>query len=103
MLSRRGLEKQVGSKYDFSVKTVPLQDLKERLSALVNEAEAGERIVVTRHGRPVAMLSSAATPHLSIGARFGKGSLRSLFPKPATKGRYLAVLEADRGDEVDDR
>jgi len=30
------------------VKTVPLQGLKEQLSALVNEAEAGERIVVTR-------------------------------------------------------
>ena len=81
------------------MKTVPLQGLKERLSALINAAEAGERIVVTRHGRPVAMLSPAATPHLSVGARFGKGSLRSLFSKPATKGRYLAMLEADRGDD----
>lgn len=85
------------------MKTVPLQGLKEQLSALVNEAEAGERIVVTRHGRPVAMLSSAATPNLSIGVRFGKGSLRPLFTKPATKGRYLAVLEADRGDGAEDR
>jgi prevent-host-death family protein len=85
------------------MKTVPLQSLKENLSALVNEAEAGERIVVTRHGRPVALLSSAATPNLSIGARFGKGSLRPLFPKSATKGRYLTVLEADRGDEAADR
>lgn len=85
------------------MKTVPLQDLKQHLSSLVCEAEEGEQIVVTRHGRPVAQLVSAAAQHLTIGARFGKGGLYPLFKRPATKGRYLAVLEADRRDDTDAR
>jgi prevent-host-death family protein len=87
----------------LSVKTVPLQDLKRRLSGLVSAAEAGETIVVTRHGRAVAVLSSAAERHLVVGPRAGKDSLEPLFARPATKGRYLAALDADRGDERDGR
>ncbi len=80
------------------MKTVPLQDLKQHLSALVSEAEAGEQVLVTRHGRPVVLLTSAVEQHLTVGGSFGKGNLKPLFKQPATRGRYLAVLEEDRGE-----
>lgn len=88
----------VPKEYLLGVKSVPIQDLKQRLSAVVSEAEAGEKILVTRHGRPVALLTSAAELHLTVGARFGRAALAPLLSRRATKGRYLALLEEDRGD-----
>ena len=42
------------------VKTVPLSEAKDRLSALVEEADSTHEIVqITRHGRPAAVLMSA--------------------------------------------
>jgi len=35
---------------------VPIKEAKARLPELVRRAEAGERIVITRHGKPVADL-----------------------------------------------
>jgi prevent-host-death family protein len=36
--------------------TVSVAEAKDRLTALLNAAEAGERITITRHGKPVAEL-----------------------------------------------
>lgn len=41
------------------MKTVQLQDAKARFSSLVDDAIAGERVTVTRHGKPVAVIVSA--------------------------------------------
>lgn len=42
------------------MKTVPLSEAKDRLSALVEEAESTHEIIaITRHGRPAAVLMSA--------------------------------------------
>lgn len=42
------------------MKTVPLSEAKDRLSGLVDEAEATHEIVqITKHGRPAAVLMSA--------------------------------------------
>jgi len=38
------------------VKTIQLRDAKATLSALVDAAENGETTVITRHGRPAAMI-----------------------------------------------
>jgi prevent-host-death family protein len=40
------------------MKTIQLRDAKATLSALVDAAERGEPTVITRHGRPAAMLVS---------------------------------------------
>jgi len=48
--------------------TVSLAEAKARLSALVDKAEAGEEIVITRHGKPVAQLSPAKKPKLAVGS-----------------------------------
>lgn len=77
------------------MKQVSIQDLKRSLSAWLKEAAAGERVVITRHRRPVASLVAAETEHLHTGARFGKGDLRPLLSRPGLR-RYLAVLLDDR-------
>jgi prevent-host-death family protein len=42
--------------------TVSVAQAKARLSALLDKVEAGEQVVITRHGRPVAHLSGAVKP-----------------------------------------
>ena len=42
--------------------TVSLAQAKARLSELLDKVEAGEEVVVTRHGRAVARISPAAQP-----------------------------------------
>ena len=46
--------------------TVSLAQAKARLSELLDKVEAGEEVVVTRHGRAVARISSAAQPKKPI-------------------------------------
>ncbi|PXW66816.1 type II toxin-antitoxin system prevent-host-death family antitoxin [Methylobacterium sp. B4] len=46
--------------------TVDLTDAEGRLSELVDRAEAGESIDITRRGRPVARLTSVAGPRKRI-------------------------------------
>lgn len=42
--------------------TVNLARAKAHLSELLDKVEAGEEVVITRHGRPVALISPAARP-----------------------------------------
>ena len=42
--------------------TVNLAQAKARLSELLDKVEAGEEVVITRHGRPVAHVRPAARP-----------------------------------------
>ena len=46
--------------------TVNLAQAKARLSELLDKVEAGEEIVITRHGRPVAHLSSVSKPKMPV-------------------------------------
>ena len=46
--------------------TVSLAQAKARLSELLDKVEAGEEVVVTRHGRAVARISPAAKPKKPI-------------------------------------
>ena len=46
--------------------TVGIRELKDKVSAIIDRVEEGEAITVTKHGRPVARIVSAATPpHLA--------------------------------------
>jgi len=46
--------------------TVTLVEAKAHLSKLLDKVEAGEQIVITRHGRPVARLSPEFAPKKPI-------------------------------------
>lgn len=84
------------------MKTVSIDELKRNLSALIDQAAAGERIVITRHRRPVAALAPAAGEHVRIGARFGRARLKPASKGP-TRGAYLDVLFEDRRPADDPR
>jgi prevent-host-death family protein len=47
---------------------VSIDELKRNLSAFVADAAAGEQILITRHGRPIASLTRADLEHVHIGA-----------------------------------
>ena len=76
------------------MKKVSVHELKKRLSAWLQEAARGATVLITRHQRPVAYLSSADLQHLHLGRRYGKGTLKPLLRR-ATGGRYLQVLIED--------
>jgi prevent-host-death family protein len=67
--------------------TVGIRELKDKASAIIDRVEDGEAITVTKHGRPVARIVSAATPpHLA--ALVADGTVRPSegsqpLPKPA--------------------
>ncbi|MER9234502.1 type II toxin-antitoxin system prevent-host-death family antitoxin [Mesorhizobium sp. M0622] len=54
--------------------SIPIAEAKARLSELVSRAEAGEEIVITRHGKVAARLVAPAKPDRlpRIGALKGK-------------------------------
>jgi prevent-host-death family protein len=58
------------------MKSVSIQDLKARLSAMVAEAEAGDTILITRHNEPVAQLSPARTEPVHHGKNLGTAASR---------------------------
>ena len=80
----------------MDMKQISIQDLKAGLSGAVAEAESGQTIVITRHNEPVARLTPAGPEHLHGGNSVGTGRLRPAI-KRGTQGRYLAVLDEDRG------
>jgi prevent-host-death family protein len=81
--------------YNINMKTVPIGDLKKSLSALISEVEGGQQVLVTRHRRPVAILTGAAHLHLHRGARFGEGAVLPAVER-GSRGRFLEVLAEDR-------
>lgn len=65
-----------------------IRELKDKASAIIDRVEDGEAITVTKHGRPVARIVSAATPpHLA--ALVADGTVR-----PSEGPRYLPTKPA---------
>ncbi len=58
--------------------TISVADAKAHLSELLDRVENGEQIVITRHGKPVAQLSAAATPKKPIPSM---AAFRARMPK----------------------
>jgi prevent-host-death family protein len=81
------------------MKSVSIRELKANLSSAVAAVEAGESIVVTRHGQAVARLVPARSQFVHVGSRVGRGRLTPAVP-PGTvpEGRALEILLEDRGD-----
>lgn len=53
------------------VQVLSASEAKARMLALLNDVEAGDEVVITRHGRPVARLVPAAGPRALKGAFSG--------------------------------
>jgi antitoxin (DNA-binding transcriptional repressor) of toxin-antitoxin stability system len=75
---------------------VPIHRLKQELASIVAEAESGNEVLITRHNKSVARLVRPTVEHSHLGSRFGKAKLKPAV-KAKTAGRYLQILEEDRG------
>jgi prevent-host-death family protein len=84
------------------VKTVSISELKRSLSALLEEAAQGRRILITRRKNPIASLTSSDLEHLHVGPKAGKASLKP-FLRRANQGKYLEFLADDRRGEPEGR
>ncbi len=78
------------------MKIVPMYELKQELASVVAEAEAGNDVLITKHNKPIARLTRPESVHLHLGAKFGKARLKPAM-KGKTAGRYIQILEEDRG------
>jgi prevent-host-death family protein len=73
-------------------RSVGIRELKNRASGIIDLVEAGEAITVTRRGKPVARIVSAAMPpHLA--AMVAEGAVR-----PGDGNRYLPEPIELRGE-----
>lgn len=59
-------------------KLVKLQDAKANLSQLIREAEAGETVIVTRHGKPTVRLAVVEPEGEAGPVRMGIETFRSI-------------------------
>lgn len=72
-------------------RTVGIRELRDSASSIIDRVEEGEVITVTKRGRPVARIISAATPpHLA--AVIAEGTVR-----PGEGARYLPKPAKLRG------
>jgi antitoxin (DNA-binding transcriptional repressor) of toxin-antitoxin stability system len=81
------------------MKSVPMYGLKQGLASIVAEAEAGNDVLITKHNKPIARLTRPDSEHLHRGSQFGKTRLKPVV-KGKTAGRYLQMLEEDRGTDL---
>ena len=58
--------------------TVSLAEAKARLSELLDRVQAGEQVVITRHGKPVASIASVIKPKQPFRSR---AELRARMPR----------------------
>ena len=79
---------------------VPIHELKQNLSAWLARAEAGEAVVVTRHGKPLVRIMPADATAVVVGPRFGKTRLRQVMKKKLG-AEALRILDEDRNDRFD--
>lgn len=89
--------------HTVTMERVTVADLKARLSEYLRKVEAGEAIVVVRHGVPVARLERLVGPQLQVRPpRREAGAWWAVKGPPVALDRdvvdYLADERADRGD-----
>ncbi|MCW1429020.1 type II toxin-antitoxin system Phd/YefM family antitoxin [Novosphingobium sp. JCM 18896] len=79
------------------MESISLAEAKAHLSELIDRAEAGESIEITRRGKPVARLTGAATPRKAIDAE-ALYALTARMPKSAEDAAELvrSMRDSDR-------
>lgn len=82
---------------------IPVRELKSSLSAYLSRVTAGERFIVTSHGRPVAALSGITPPPAGLptvaGVRWAQRTRKlpplSSLPVPSKSVADLIIAERD--------
>lgn len=71
--------------------TFDIHGAKTRLTRLVEQAEAGEEIVITRAGKPVARLVGLKTTRKTNSRKLGLGSKQITFPQKCDKASAAQI------------
>ena len=82
--------------YGDAMDTVNLSQAKARLSELLDKVEAGEDVVITRHGRPVATLSAVSRPKQKLRLK-ELAEFRAKMPKSRRSSAVLLRQMRDEG------
>jgi antitoxin (DNA-binding transcriptional repressor) of toxin-antitoxin stability system len=71
---------------------VSIAEAKNRLPELIRAVEGGEKVVITRHGKPVAQLARppAARRRVRFGAMRGRIHLKPGWDRPLTEDQFLS-------------
>jgi prevent-host-death family protein len=75
---------------------VNLAKAKAHLSELLDKVEAGEEVVITRHGRPVAQLSAVSRPKQKLRLK-ALAEFRAKMPKSRRSSAVLLRQIRDEG------
>ncbi len=84
------------------MRTVPIAEFKDNASAWIAAAEAGEEIVVTRHGKPAARLTAIedvrrARQRAAVDALFEAGRARRARGEPSvSSAEIVAWIKEDQ-------
>ena len=79
---------------EFDMVTVSLAEAKTHLSALLDKVEAGEEVVITRHGRPVAQVSAVVQSKLPLRSL---AAFRATMPQSTVLSADLLRKMRDEG------
>lgn len=85
--------------------SIGIRELKQNASAAVSRAAAGEALVVTDHGRPVARLVPLGATRAAelVGAGLARAPRRSLADLPRPEGEVSTTLSAALLEDRDDQ
>jgi antitoxin (DNA-binding transcriptional repressor) of toxin-antitoxin stability system len=70
-------------------KTVTLADAKTHLSELTERAAAGEEVIITKRGKPVARISQPERPRKPIDLYALRHLTDSMLPQPEDAGEFM--------------
>lgn len=76
-------------------KTVTLADAKIHLSKLTDLAATGETVIITKHGKPVARVSSAQPPRKPIDLQVLRNLTAGIAPVQEDAGSFMRRLRDD--------
>ncbi len=81
------------------MKAAGIREVRQNLSALIDQVKKGREIVITEHGKPVARLVG---PPRDLNKPFPDLSKfrRSLKVPPGTAERLIEIIEEDRNDRI---
>lgn len=76
---------------------ISLADAKAHLSEIVDRVEAGDRVDITRRGKPVARITAAVSPRKAIDAERLRALTETLPPQDVGAGELVrAMRDEDR-------
>jgi prevent-host-death family protein len=86
-------------RYDLGVRTIPQRTLRNRISEVLRQVEAGERVRITVDGRPVAELVPVGGARRAFVPR---ESLRDLLAGAPLDAGFARDLAAATGAAIDE-